>query len=262
MGLPLRPVVSLAILTIVLGLYAGAQESIDNASARPDAPSSALPAAATLSDQLPHPNERYFFKHLAQDQAAIWTSPAHITASDLKWLVPSGGIATGLFATDPDSSWGMTSYHPQAWKDVSNYGLGAAFATTAGMYAWGFVNHNERPRETGVLATEAMIDVLPMQFAIRGATGRLRPYQSNYQNVFFQGGDSFPSNHSALAWAFASVVAHEYPNLYAQLGAYGLATGISLARVASSQHFLSDVFLGGLIGYQVGRQVYKARHNP
>jgi len=107
-----------------------------------------------------------------------------------------------------------------------------------------------------------MIDVLPMQFAIRGATGRLRPYQSNYQNVFFQGGDSFPSNHSALAWAFASVVAHEYPNLYAQLGAYGLATGISLARVASSQHFLSDVFLGGLIGYQVGRQVYKARHNP
>ena len=146
MGLPLRPVVSLAILTIVLGQYAGAQESIDNASARPDAPSSALPAAATLSDQLPHPNERYFFKHLAQDQAAIWTSPAHITASDLKWLVPAGGIATGLFATDPDSSWGMTSYHPQAWKDVSNYGLGAAFATTAGMYAWGFVNHNERPR--------------------------------------------------------------------------------------------------------------------
>ncbi len=58
------------------------------------------------------------------------------------------------------------------------------------------------------------------------------------------------------------MVAHEYPNIYAQLGAYGLATGISLARVAASQHFLSDAFVGGLIGYQVGRQVYKTRHDP
>ena len=107
-----------------------------------------------------------------------------------------------------------------------------------------------------------MLDVLPMQFAIRGATGRLRPYQSNYQNDFFDGGSSFPSNHSAVAWAFASVVAREYPNMYAQLGAYGLATAVSLARVAASQHFLSDVFVGGLIGYQVGRQIYKTRHNP
>ena len=56
-------------------------------------------------------------------------------------------------------------------------------------------------------------------------------------------------------------MAHEYPNIYAQLGAYGLATGISLARVAASQHYLSDVFVGGLIGDQVGRQVYKTRHN-
>ncbi len=79
----------------------------------------------------------------------------------------------------------MASYHPNTWKDVSNYGLGAAFGTTAAMYAWGHLTHSERSRETGVLATEAMIGVLPMQFAIRGATGRLRPYQSNYQNILF-----------------------------------------------------------------------------
>jgi hypothetical protein len=43
------------------------------------------------------------------------------------------------------------------------------------------LTNNECARETGVLATEAMLDVLPMQYAIRGAVGRLRPYQSNYQ---------------------------------------------------------------------------------
>jgi membrane-associated phospholipid phosphatase len=108
------------------------------------------------------------------------------------------------------------------------------------------VFNNELARETGVLATEAMVDVLPMQYAIRGATGRLRPYQSNYQNDFFDGGSSFPSNHAAVAFAFASVVARQYPNVWAQFGAYGLAMGISLARVAASQHFLSDAFIGGV----------------
>ena len=79
--------------------------------------------------------------------------------------------------------------------------------------------------------------------------------------MFFDGGTSFPSNHAALTWAFASVVAHEYPNPFAQIGAYGLATGVSLARVGASRHFLSDVFVGGLIGYQVGRHIYNTRHN-
>jgi membrane-associated phospholipid phosphatase len=255
----LRDAVVVVIVTAVLGLSASAQQPLDDPGM--DAPQPSAAAAVTLTDRPQHPNEKYFFKNLLLDQKAIWTSPEHISGGDLKWLVPSSGIAAGLFATDPDSAWGMASYHPNTWKDVSNYGLGAAFGTTAAMYAWGHLTHSERSRETGVLATEAMIDVLPMQFAIRGITGRLRPYQSNYQNVFFDGGSSFPSNHSALAWAFASVVAHEYPNIYARLGAYGLASAVSFARVGASQHFLSDVFVGGLIGYQVGRQVYRARHN-
>ena len=253
----MKAIFYLAVVCALFGLQTAAQQPID-------APASDAPGSLVVhpSDRLPHPNERYFLKHLALDQKAIWTSPAHIQRDDLQWLLPSSGIATGLFVTDPDSSFAMASYHPNTWKEVSNYGLGAALGTTAAMYAWGHITHSERPRETGVLATEAMLDVLPMQFAIRGVTGRERPYQSNYQNDFFNGGSSFPSNHSAVVWAFASVVAHEYPNIYAQLGAYGLATGVSLARVAASQHFLSDVFIGGLIGYEVGRQVYKTRHNP
>ena len=253
----LRVAVYLTIFSVSVLLipHVRAQQSLGGGDA--DAPS-----AASLSEKLPHPNEKYFLQHLIIDQKNIWTSPAHVQPGDAKWLVPSVGIAAGLFVTDPDSSFGMASYHPNTWKEVSNYGLGAALGTTGAMYLWGHITNNDRARETGVLATEAMISVLPMQFAIRGATGRLRPYQSNYQNDFFDGGNSFPSNHAALAWAFAAVVAHEYPNLYVQLGAYGLATGISLARVAASQHFLSDVFVGGLLGYQVGLQIYKTRHNP
>ena len=258
-GSSLKAVLSVALSLVSVAVGLRAQQPIDS----PDSNPPPTPVAtAAPSDKLPHPDERYFFKHLAQDQLAIWTSPAHVQPADLKWLLPSSGIAAGLFVTDPDSSFGMASYHPNTWREVSNYGLGAALGTTAVMYAWGHLSNNDRARETGVLATEAMLDVLPVQYALRGAMGRLRPYQSNYQNDFFDGGNSFPSNHAAVAFAFASVIAREYPNIYAELGAYGLATGISLARVAASQHFLSDAFIGALIGYQTGRQIYKTRHDP
>ena len=58
------------------------------------------------------------------------------------------------------------------------------------------------------------------------------------------------------------MVAQEYPHPAAEIGAYGLALGVGLARAAADQHFLSDVFIGGLLGYQIGRQMYKTRHNP
>lgn len=200
------------------------------------------PRATESDDETPHhPNETRFLIHLAADQKDIWTSPLRLQPGDAKWLVPMGGIATGLFVTDPASSFGMASYHPQTYNTASNAGLAAAAGLAGSAYLWGRITKNERMRETGVLATEAMIDVLGLQYALQYSTGRLTPVQSNYQNVFFHGGTSFPSNHAALTWAFASVVAQEYPNPYAVIGAYGLATGVSLARVAAGQHFLSDV---------------------
>ena len=208
-----------------------------------------------------HPNESKFLIHLAEDQKDIWTSPFHLQPGDAKWLVPAAGITTGLMVTDPDSSFAMKLGNLNAWNTASNVGVGSALGMTGVAYAWGHLTHNEHMRETGVLATEAMLNAFAVDSVLSASTGRLRPEPSNYQNIFFHGGSSFPSDHAAVTWAFASVVAHEYPNIYAQFGAYGLALGTSLARAAAEQHFLSDVFVGSLMGYQIGRQIYKQRHN-
>src|ERR1700719_5008084 len=40
-----------------------------------------------------------FIEHLAQDQRAIWTSPAHLHLSDADWLVPLGIAAGGMVGT-------------------------------------------------------------------------------------------------------------------------------------------------------------------
>jgi hypothetical protein len=247
---------------LLLAVLSGASFGQSNGPAPDSADSWPSPGPPEAADfKLPHPNETNFLKNLVIDQKDIWTSPGRLQSSDFEWLVPMGGIATGLFVTDPQSSFGMASYHPSAWNTASNAGLAAAAGLSGTAYFWGRITNNERLRETGVLATEAMIDVLAPQFAMQYSLGRLTPRESGYQNVFFQSGTSFPSNHAALTWAFASVVAREYPNPFAQIAAYGLATGVSLARVESSKHFLSDVFIGGLIGYEVGRHIYNTRHN-
>ena len=252
---------------LVLSLTLGACASLPAAAQQPSGQSGGN-AGTNLADttpfdgSFPHPNETGFLRHLAADQKDIWTSPFHLKPSDAEWLAPSAGITAGLLVTDPQSSYAMRLDRLNLLKTASNVGLASAAGMTGSLYLWGRLVHNERARETGVLATEAMINALAVDSAIGYTTGRLRPFPSNFQNQFFQGGTSFPSDHSALAWAFASVVAQEYPHWPAQFGAYGLAMGVSLARAASEQHFLSDVFVGGLLGYQIGRHIYKVRHNP
>ena len=54
-----------------------------------------------------------------------------------------------------------------------------------------------------MLATEAMINAIGVDYALKGITGRESPFPSNFQNIFFHGGTSFPSDHSAVTWAFA-----------------------------------------------------------
>ena len=224
-------------------------------------PAPATPAPDPFYAPITHPNESRFLIHLAEDQKDIWTSPFHLQPGDAKWLVPAAGITTGLMVSDPASAYAMRLGNLSAWKKASDVGVASAIGMTGAAYVWGHMTHNERMRETGVLATEAMINALGVDYAMKYTFGRLRPYQSNYQNIFFHSGTSFPASHAAVTWAFASVVAREYPNPFVEVGAYGLALGTSLARAASEQHFLSDVFVGGLMGYQIGRQIYKQRHN-
>ena len=71
-----------------------------------------------------------------------------------------------------------------------------------------------------------------------------------------------PSEHSAAAWAIASVIAHEYPGPLTTVLVYSFASAISMARVTGKQHFNSDVFIGSAIGWYAGKQAYRAHHDP
>ena len=73
---------------------------------------------------------------------------------------------------------------------------------------------------------------------------------------------SFPSGHAGSAFAVASVFAETYgeQNPWVPWVVYPIAAGTSLSRIDDDRHWLSDVFLGGAIGYFTGKMV--ARYSP
>ena len=203
-------------------------------------------------------------KHIAQDQAGLWTAPARIRAQDSVWLVPLGGITAGLIATDRDTSLHISnSLHTQnRYVSLSNYGIAALAGGTGALYLWGHFTDNDHAREAGLLAGEAAVDSLAITEAVKYAAGRNRPFQGNHNGEFWSGGDSFPSEHAAAAWSVASVLSHEYPGPLPKLLAYGAAAAITAARVEGKQHFTSDVLVGSAIGWLTGEFVYSKRHDP
>jgi len=202
-------------------------------------------------------------KRLLGDQKEIWTSPARLRWSDTEWLVPVSGITAGLILTDVSLSHSLSNKSGtlNLFKEVRTGSVATLGAASAGFYIWSLHTHDPHQRETGLLAGEAIFDSLILTEGVKYVAGRERPDQANGQANFFQGGTSFPSQHSAAAWAAAGILAHEYPGTMTKLLAYGLASTVSIASVGSKQHFASDVFIGSGMGWLVSEYVYRTHHH-
>lgn len=205
-----------------------------------------------------------FLRHLLSDQEDIWTSPGHLRWADASWLFPLAAVTGGFFATDRSVPPALSTNPAKLnrYTSFSNYGLYSMVGAGGGLYLLSKFSHDDHQKETGILAGEAAIDSLGVATALEYSLGRERPDQGQGLGNFFQHGVSFPSDHSAVAWSIASVIAHEYPGPFTQFAVYGLATAVSASRVLGKQHFPSDVVIGGAMGWLIGRQVFRAHHDP
>ena len=208
--------------------------------------------------------ESQFFKNVLRDQEAIWTSPFHLHSRDARWLAPLGLGTAALIATDRRTGDEIGEFHKQLNVSRyvsyagSGYGVGSVALT---FYLVGRARHDERARETGLLGAEALIDSAIVVTVLKEITQRRRPLAAKGRSDFFDGGSSFPSGHAIESWALATVIANEYHgHRLVQVGAYGIATAVSLSRFTGRQHYLSDVLVGSAMGYGIGRYVYRAHH--
>ncbi|HEY4762747.1 MAG TPA: capsule assembly Wzi family protein [Candidatus Sulfotelmatobacter sp.] len=225
-------------------------------------PAASSPANAGAKEFSPGPVDlKSLPKNLFLDQKQFWTAPFHMSEKQWEWAIPSL-LVGGLFIKADQT---IENHVPTNKSTVShavtasNAGLAALSVAGAGLFLLGHIQDNDQRRETGILAGEAAIGALVDTEVFKFAAGRERPFTGTSPGRFFVGGDSFPSVHSSVSWAIASVIAHEYPGPLTQLLAYGTAGGVSAARWAGQKHFFSDVAISAALGWYMGRQVYRTR---
>ena len=128
---------------------------------------------------------------------------------------------------------------------------------TGGIYLGGLLFKDEGVRTTGRMAVESALFAGLVTTVFKSLIGRSRPYEREgaYKFNGWQFSDgrlSLPSGHATLAFAVSSLLAKRIKSPYASVVLYALATVTALSRVYHDDHWVSDTFLGAVIGTSVG----------
>jgi hypothetical protein len=115
-----------------------------------------------------------------------------------------------------------------------------------GTWAVGKLTGNTKTTAVGGDLIRAQLVSQTIVQGIKFSTRRDRPDSSNRH--------SFPSGHTASAFASASVLERHF-GLKAGIPAYAFATYVGLARLSANKHHISDVIMGAGIGIAAGRTV-------
>jgi hypothetical protein len=144
----------------------------------------------------------------------------------------------------------------------------------AGLGGFSVAAHDYRLFRTSLMASQAGLTAGLWIRVGKMLSGRMRPealyvdkeyHSDHWFGPFAQFGsdrgiasfDAFPSGHTGFAFAFATVFAKEYNEHKAvPVILYSLAGLVGISRLVEHAHWASDVFLGGIIGYYCGKQVY------
>jgi membrane-associated phospholipid phosphatase len=129
------------------------------------------------------------------------------------------------------------------------------------------------------LATQAYITGATVAEVLKYLTGRQRPYitdsikieaKPSFHGPFYRHprnpdgkrtNSSFPSGHTTVAFAAATVFAMEYKHKpLVPVLAYSAATLIGISRITENEHWATDVFVGAALGYLSGRLVVNNYH--
>jgi membrane-associated phospholipid phosphatase len=240
-------------------------------------PTSAPPQAPTPSPVPSQPSPavdrpvswKLLLPNLISDQERIWSFPARLVQGK-SWIPTAAvlGTTAGLMALDPTEAAYFrrtSSFHGFNNIFTGNATFVGTIVAPASLYVIGLVRKDSKMERTALLAGEAVADAEIVTTVLKDATKRARPagipaqgnlYDSWFESSgsFLRGNGSFPSGHTVAAFSVATVIARRYGNhRWVPYAAYGMAALVGFSRLSLSAHFLSDVFMGGALGYSISR---------
>ena len=225
-----------------------------------------------------------YFILIGSDLKQAFTKPFHMKKKD--WLNAGGFVLleVGLSFTDESVQSNILQFrnNSKTVRNISNYvtqfgGLYEVY-TLVGLGAYGAVFKKNKLVTTTFLATQAYITGEAVAGVVKFFTGRQRPdyfisatanpeptFRGPFSGVKDLSGNtinsSFPSGHTTVAFAAATVFAMEYKDKpLIPIISYTAATLIGLSRITENRHWFSDVFAGAVLGFFTGKQVSDNYH--
>lgn len=197
-----------------------------------------------------------YAQEIKTDSIAIDNNAQNLKFNYKQLIIPTVFITYGAlgFANGQVKQWNDEIQKEVISKNHSTTSLDdfMTFVPAASVYAlniMGIKGKNNLKNETVILVTS---------FAITTATVLTLKYTTNEERPDGSSNDSFPSGHTAIAFAGAEFLMQEYKDksIWYGIGGYTIATATGLLRVYNNKHWLSDVVAGAGIGILSTKMAY------
>ena len=162
-------------------------------------------------------------------------------------------------------------------RTITNFGGIYEVFTVAGIGAYGLISKNNKLINATLLSSQAYITSGAIATVLKFISGRTRPsyyppgveaepkFLGPFHNLKDANGSneksSFPSGHSTVVFAVATVFASEYKDKpVVPVIAYTAASLIGISRITENKHWVTDVATGAANGYLSGKLVVNNYH--
>jgi PAP2 superfamily len=161
---------------------------------------------------------------------------------------------------------------------ITNLGDGTfSMGLFGGFVGYGLIFKDVKACEAGKIGFESFLLTGISVQLFKYLCGRERPSDATRPGGFWHGPfayldkhkrgnrglaafDSFPSGHTTTAFAAATTISDFYPEPWVSYTCYSLASCVAISRVMERTHWLSDCFVGAIIGHYGTKLVEKLNY--
>ena len=194
---------------------------------------------------------------LAQSASATPSAPEWLKAT----AVVSGVVLASALTDKPVDRFVKKHQNSTSFRNWDKLGKAMPFALVGAAGA-AFAFGDERLQNIGLISMQSVAAATGLALVGKYAVGRARPGEDRGPWTTVGEGKkrsdaSFPSGHSAIAFAAVTPFAQEYDAPWL----YSVAALGSAGRVAGRKHWVSDTVAGGILGYAVGSWLWTAQRD-
>lgn len=206
-----------------------------------------------------------YLKRFGRDTVSVASSPAHWDKKDLFTLAAVAGTGILCFLSDQNIKGWVDSNNAgmfdEIWETITNFGNGVFLGgLLASYYIVGEIFKLDNMRKIALLGVESFVISGVLVGILKYSIGRARPFTGESRTSFHPFSSSsryysFPSGHATSVFSVATVIAEHSKEFLVDVTAYGVATLVAMSRIQKNKHWVSDVFVGSVLGILIGKKI-------